>query len=33
MEIIRQYKRWSVEYDILYGATLVRPQLACRIHG
>ena len=33
MEIIRQYKRWSVEYDILYGATLVRPQLAARIHG
>lgn len=33
LEVIRQYKQWLVDFDILYGCTLVRPQLACRIHG
>lgn len=32
-ELIREYKQWLMDFDILYGATLVRPQLANRILG
>jgi hypothetical protein len=32
-ELIREYKQWLMDFDILYGATLVRPQLASRILG
>jgi hypothetical protein len=32
-ELIREYKQWLLDFDILYGATLVRPQLANRILG
>ena len=33
LEVIREYKQWLVDFDILYGCTLVRPELACRILG
>ncbi len=33
LEVSRQEKQWKFEYDILYGATLLRPELACRILG
>lgn len=33
LEVSRQYKQWTYSYDILYGAKLVRAQLASRILG
>ena len=33
MEVIREYKQWLIEFDMLYGVKLLRPELACRIHG
>jgi hypothetical protein len=33
LEKIRQYKQTLYEFDILYGAKLVRPELACRLAG
>jgi hypothetical protein len=33
MEISREHKRTRFSYDILYGATLVRRELACRLAG
>lgn len=33
LEVSRQYKQTVWEFDILYGAKLVRPELACRIAG
>jgi hypothetical protein len=33
LEVSRQYKQWTYSYDVLYGAKLVRPQLAARILG
>jgi len=33
LEVSRQEKQWKFEYDVLYGATLLRPELACRILG
>lgn len=33
LEVARQYKQWTYSYDLLYGATLVRAQLAARILG
>lgn len=33
LEVSRQHKQWTLSWDILYGATAVRPELACRILG
>ena len=33
LEVSRQEKQWKFDYDILYGATLLRPEAACRILG
>ena len=33
LEVSRQEKQWKFDYDVLYGATLLRPELACRILG
>jgi len=33
VEVIRQYKQTAFDYDVLYGALLVRPQFAARIAG
>ena len=33
VEMTRHYKQTRISYDILYGATIVRPQLACRLVG
>ena len=33
LEIIRQNKQDAWDFDVLYGAKLVRPELACRIAG
>lgn len=33
LEVSRQYKRISWEFDILYGVGCVRPELACRLAG
>ena len=33
IEVTRQEKQWKFDYDVLYGATLLRPELACRILG
>jgi hypothetical protein len=33
LEIIREYKQWLWDLDILYGANLIRPELAARILG
>lgn len=33
LEVTRQEKQWKFDYDILYGATLLRPAVACRILG
>jgi hypothetical protein len=33
LEKIREYKQTLYEFDILYGAQLVRPELACRLAG
>ena len=33
MEVIREYKQWLIDFDILYGCTLVRPEMVCRILG
>jgi hypothetical protein len=33
LEVARQYKQWTYSYDLLYGATAVRPELAARILG
>jgi hypothetical protein len=33
LEVSRQYKQTTWSFDLLYGATLVRPQLAARILG
>lgn len=33
LEVSRQYKQWTYSYDVLYGAKLVRAQLAARILG
>ena len=33
LEVQRQEKQWKFEYDVLYGATLLRPELAVRILG
>jgi len=33
LEVSRQYKQVAWEFDILWGVTLVRPELACRIAG
>jgi hypothetical protein len=33
LEVKRQHKRTSWELDILFGAKLIRPELACRIAG
>ena len=33
LEVIRQNKQDEWEFDVLYGAKLVRPELACRIAG
>jgi hypothetical protein len=33
LEVSRQYKQVTWEFDILWGAKLVRPELATRIAG
>lgn len=33
LEVARQYKQWTYSYDLLYGAKLVRAELAARILG
>lgn len=33
LEKLRQYKQTAYDFDVLYGAVLVRPALACRIAG
>ena len=33
LEVNRQYKQTTWSFDCLYGATLIRPELACRIMG
>ena len=33
LEVSRQHKRVTWEFDILWGAKLVRPELACRLAG
>ncbi|TVM19952.1 hypothetical protein DPQ33_01630 [Oceanidesulfovibrio indonesiensis] len=33
LEISREYKRTRYSFDILFGAALVRPELACRVAG
>ena len=33
LEVSRQEKQWKFDYDVLYGATLLRPEAACRILG
>lgn len=33
LELMRQYKQTVWEFDVLYGAKLIRPELACRIAG
>ena len=33
LEISRQNKQWTLDWDILYGATAVRPELCVRILG
>jgi len=33
LEVNRQYKQTTWAFDCLYGATLIRPELACRIMG
>jgi|TARA_Y100000310_G_C20704101_1_gene833197 hypothetical protein len=33
LEVVRQHKQSAWQFDVLYGAKLVRPELACRIAG
>jgi len=33
LEVSRQYKQVTWEFDVLWGAKLVRPELACRLAG
>jgi hypothetical protein len=33
LEVSRQYKQTTFSYDILYGANLIRPELAAKIRG
>jgi hypothetical protein len=33
LEVTREYKRYRYSYDILYGCTVARPELACRLMG
>ena len=33
LEVSRQNKQWTLDWDILYGATAVRPELCARILG
>jgi hypothetical protein len=33
LELVRQFKQWFYDFDVLYGVKLVREELACRIAG
>ena len=33
LEVIRQNKQMLFDFDVLYGAACVRPELACRVMG
>lgn len=33
LQVTRQHFQWAWEFDVLWGAKLVRPELACRIAG